>query len=144
MVWPDENTLQTSANNAVDTGQSPLRDQDCEINATNPIFKFPKLWLNHVSDKIMILAFFVPVDDENTIIALRFYNRITGIKPMDKLIALLGSVANRVVERQDKRIVETQIPRVSALRIGERLFMADKPVIAYRQRREELQGRGEP
>lgn len=45
---------------------------------TNLMFEFPNMWLNHVTDKIMILAYFVPVDDEHSIIALRFYNRITG------------------------------------------------------------------
>ena len=43
------------------------------------------------------------------------------------------------VERQDKRVVEKQIPSKTALRIDERLLMADKPIIEYRRRREELQ-----
>ena len=139
VVWQDDNTMQTSANNAIDTGQTPLREQDCEIKSTNLNFKFPNLWLNHVSDKIMILAFFIPVDEENTIIALRFYNRITGFQPVDKIIACLGSVANKIVERQDKRVVETQVPNKTALKMGEKLVAADRPVIEYRRKRAELQ-----
>ena len=138
VVWLDDNTMQTSANNAVDTGQTPLREKDCEIKPTNLNFKFPNLWLNHVSDKILILAYFVPVDEENTIIALRFYNRITGVKTIDKMIAWLGSRANIVVERQDKRIVETQLPCRSDLRMGEKLVAADRPIIAYRSKRDKL------
>ena len=58
------------------------------------------MWLDHVSDKILILSFFIPVDDEQSIIAIRFYSKITGIRAIDKAIAWLGSKANRIVERQ--------------------------------------------
>lgn len=53
---------------------------------------------------------------------------------MDKLIAYLGSVANKIVERQDKRIVETQVPKKTALKMGEKLVAADRPVIEYRRK----------
>ncbi len=139
VVWLDENTLQTSANNEVDSGQTPKPADQCEIKSTNLTFKFPNMWLNHVTDKIMILAYFVPVDDEHSIIALRFYNKITGIKAIDKAIAWLGSRANKVVERQDKRIVETQLPKRSQLRMSESLVAADMPIIEYRAKREKLQ-----
>ena len=138
VVWLDDNTLQTSANNEVDNGQLPKPADECIIKNTNLTFKFPNMWLNHVSDKICILAFFIPVDDEQSIIALRFYNRITGIRIIDKAIAWLGSKANRIVERQDKRVVETQIPKKSGLRINENLVAADRPIIEYRSKREEL------
>ena len=111
VIWLDENTMQTSANNEVDSGQLPKSSEDSVIKTTNLTFKFPNMWLNHVTDKILILAFFVPVDEEHAIIALRFYNRITGMRPVDKAIAFLGSRANKIVERQDKRIVETQLPK---------------------------------
>lgn len=139
VVWREDGALQTSANNEVDTGQTPLSVNDSVIKDTNLNFKFPNMWLNHVSDKIQILAFFIPVDDEHSIIALRFYNKITGKKPVDKAIAWLGSRANKVVERQDKRIVITQLPKATGLSIGENLVQADRPIIEYRKRRSELQ-----
>ena len=97
------------------------------------------MWLNHVTDKILILAFFIPVDDENAIIALRFYNKITGIKAIDKCIAWLGSRANRIVEKQDKRVVETQLPKATGTRMKEMLVAADLPIVEYRSKRKELQ-----
>ena len=139
VVWLDENTLQTSANNEVDAGQSPKPSSEAVIRDTNLTFKYPNLWLNHVSDKIQILAFFIPVDEERSIIALRFYNKITGFKLVDKVIAWFGSRANRVVERQDKRVVETQLPKKTGLGIGEKLVAADKPIMEYRMRRGKLQ-----
>lgn len=141
VIWLDENTLQTSANNEVDQGQKPKPAADCVIKNTNLTFRFPNMWLNRVTGKIQILAFFIPVDDEHAIIALRFYNKITGVKAIDKSIAWIGSRANRVVERQDKRVVETQEPKVSALRMKEKLVAADKPIIEYRKRRDQLQNK---
>lgn len=138
--WIDDNTMRTSADNEVDTGQSPKASSDSTIKSTNLTFKFPNMWLNHVTEKIQILAFFVPVDEEHAIIALRFYNKITGFRPVDKLIAKLGSIANKVVERQDKRIVETQRPNKSSLVMKEHLVAADMPIIFYRTKRKELNG----
>ena len=139
VVWLDDNTLQTSANNETDNGQLPKPAEECVIKSTNLTFKFPNMWVNHVTDKIQILAYFIPVDEENSIISLRFYNKITGFKPIDKLIAKLGSIANKVIERQDKRIVETQLPKASTLRMDENLVAADMPIIEYRSKRNKLQ-----
>ena len=139
VVWLDENTLQTSANNEVDEGQHPKASEESVIKSTHLSFKFPNIWLNHVTDKIQILAYFVPVDEEHTIISLRFYNKITGIRTIDKLIAKMGSRANKMIERQDKRIVETQLPKKTGLSIGENLVAADLPIMEYRRRRQELQ-----
>lgn len=138
IVWTDENTLMTSADNEVDEGQTPRDAADSVIKSTNLNFKFPNMWLNHVSDKIQILAYFVPVDEEHAIISLRFYNKITGNKVIDKAIAWLGSRANTVIERQDKRIVETQLPKASALKMRENLVAADRPIVEYRTKREAL------
>lgn len=143
VVWLDDRTMQTSADNELDNGQIPLGADESRIKETNLTFKFPNMWLNHVSDKIMILAYFVPVDDEHSIISLRFYNKITGCKPIDKLIARMGSIANKVVERQDKRIVETQLPKKTGMDIGENLTAADLPIVEYRTKRRALQNKGE-
>ena len=137
--WLDDHTFITSANNETDTGQKPKTSDEAVIKDTNLTFKFPNIWLNHVSDKLMILAYFVPVDEEHTIIALRFYDKITRCRPVDKLIAWMGGKANKVVEKQDKRIVQTQLPKRSDLRIGERLVAADRPIVEYRKKRAELQ-----
>lgn len=140
VVWLDDNTLQTSADNDVDSGQIPKTAEESTVKSTNLTFKYPNMWLNHVTDKIMILAYFIPVDDENSIIALRFYNKITPMRGINRLIAKLGSKANKVIERQDKRIVETQLPKSSALYMDESLVAADYPIMEYRRKRSELQG----
>lgn len=140
VVWKDERTLQTSADNEVDRGQKNAAAQDAKIKTTNLQFKFPNQWLNTISPgKLYIFAYFVPVDDENGIICLRFYNRFTGFRPLDKFIALLGTAANKFVERQDKRVVQTQRPKKSGFGIGENLVQADRPIMEYRKKRAALQ-----
>ena len=142
VLWLNDHTLRTSADNEKDVGQSPKASEDSRIKDTNLTFKYPNLWLNHISDKIQVLVYFIPVDEENAIISLRFYSKITGRKPIDKAIAWLGSRASKVVERQDKRIVETQLPKKTGLRINENLAAADLPIAEYRTGRERLQNRG--
>ncbi|MGC8827967.1 MAG: aromatic ring-hydroxylating oxygenase subunit alpha, partial [Anaerolineae bacterium] len=54
---------------------------------------------------------------------------------------------NRFVAHQDRRVVETQKPKASALRSGEQLIQGDRPVVEYRRRRQELldqHGRHQP
>ena len=46
---------------------------------------------------------------------------------------------NRKVLHEDRRIVNTHIPKISHLKAEELLFQADIPIIEYRKRREELQ-----
>ena len=130
--------LITSASNEVDVGQAPKPASECAIKPTYLSFRFPNLWMNHVSDTVKIMIYFAPVDDEHTILYIRFYSKITGLKPVDAVIAQLGKVANGVVERQDKRVVITQRPKASSYRSGEKLLAGDAPIVQYRRIRDEL------
>jgi hypothetical protein len=49
-----------------------------------------------------------------------------------------GKIGSLVILRQDKRVVITQLPKKSGLKINERLIMGDKPIIEYRKHRQEL------
>ena len=139
VVWLDENTLQTSAYNEVDIGQKPRPSEECPIKSTNLTFKYPNIWMNTITEKMRILAFFVPIDDEHCILSVRFYTKMIGIGFLDSFIAWIGKWADLIVERQDKRVVETQRPKKSSLRMNENLVAADMPIMEYRRRREELQ-----
>lgn len=134
----ENGTLITSANNEPDIGQLPKRPEECVIKNTYLAFRYPNVWLNHIADKIKVLIYFAPVDDENTILYIRFYCRVAGLRPLDGLIAFFGKYMNRVVERQDKRVVITQRPKASAFKSGEKLLRGDGPIILYRRLREEM------
>lgn len=136
-----DGALITSANNAIDLGQKPMPPAECVIKPTYLSFVFPNIWMNHISEKIKVLIYFAPVDDDNTVLYIRFYCRLTGIKPLDGLVAFLGKYANKVIERQDKRVVITQKPKASSYKSGEKLLPGDGPIIQYRRIREELKNR---
>ena len=110
---------------------------------TDPSFAWDQteeIWKVHYS---RALAFFIPVDNETSIIALRFCNRLTGLPVANRAILWLGSLARRIVERQDKRVVEPRRPVHSSLRGGEKQVSADRPIFEYRSRRDSLQKAGD-
>ena len=142
-IVPEEDGFRTSANNEKDVGQTPRRAADCVIKPTYLCFRYPNIWLNHISDKLKVLIYFAPVDDENTVLYIRFYCRLSGLRGVDALVAQLGKAGNRIIERQDRRVVVTQQPKPSAYRSQEKLLAGDGPVIQYRRGREERRTQAE-
>jgi phenylpropionate dioxygenase-like ring-hydroxylating dioxygenase large terminal subunit len=101
-------------------------------------FHYPNIWQNFISDNLRVFAAFVPVDEENTIIYVRYYQNFVKIPILKELINFLGKLTNIIILRQDKRVVITQIPKMSLGKMDERLIMGDKPIIEYRKHRQEL------
>jgi hypothetical protein len=66
---------------------------------------------------------------------LRFCQRFLRVPVLHRLFCKLG---NRIILGQDKRLVLTQQPKKTALDMGEKLFQADRPIVAFRQRRDQL------
>lgn len=133
--------LVTSANNETDAGQKPKPADECVIKPTYLKFLFPNIWMNHISESTKVIIYFAPVDDANTILYIRFYCRSTGVRAVNALIAWFGKFGNRLIERQDKRVVITQKPKASSFISKENLLPGDGPVIQYRRIREELKNR---
>jgi phenylpropionate dioxygenase-like ring-hydroxylating dioxygenase large terminal subunit len=101
-------------------------------------FHFPNIWQNFISDKIRAFAAFVPVDEENTIIYIRYYQRLIKIPLLKELFNYLGKISSLIILRQDKRVVETQYPKKTELKMDEKLIMGDKPIVEYRKYRQFL------
>ena len=126
--------------NQVDGGQAPLKPRQIPPPQRHPFlqFRFPNIWHNWISDQVRIMAAFVPIDDENTLMYIRMYQRVVRLPILRDIFNLLGVVANLVIERQDKRVVVTQRPKRSDLHIGEKLIQGDGPIIEYRRWRRKL------
>ena len=127
--------------NTLDDGQTkPLKPE--EIPDYEKLFHlqfhYPNIWQNFISDNMRIFAAFVPVDEEHTLNYLRNYQNFIKIPLLKQLVNYLIKLSNIVILRQDKRVVETQIPKKSEVKMDERLIMGDKPIIEYRKHREEL------
>jgi phenylpropionate dioxygenase-like ring-hydroxylating dioxygenase large terminal subunit len=126
--------------NILDEGQPPLKPSEIPEPQRRPFlqFRFPNLWQNWISDDLRIVVAFAPVDDENTLMYLRFCQKSVKVPILRELFNLSGTLSNLVIERQDRRVVVTQQPKRSDLRIGEKLIQGDGPIIEYRRRRNEL------
>ena len=95
-------------------------------------------WQNRIQDDMRITAAFAPIDESNSMLYVRYYQRFVRLPLLRWLLCQVGNLGSRVIVGQDRRVVTTQVPKKSAVAMGERLFHADRPIVAYRQRREEL------
>lgn len=141
-VVVDENRMELWVYNRVDDGTSTAkRASELEKQPRPPflIFRFPHLWMNRISEDMRITIFFTPIDDENCLIYLRNYQRFIKTPLIKKLVAWMINPGSHYILYQDKRVVLSQRPKKSALRIGEVLIPADGPIIQYRALREKLQ-----
>jgi phenylpropionate dioxygenase-like ring-hydroxylating dioxygenase large terminal subunit len=137
-----ENELLTFyVNNVKDDGKSkPLKPG--EIKNYKEFFHlqfyYPNIWQNYISDKIRAFAAFVPVDDDHTVVYIRYYQKMITLPLLRQLVNYIGIKASLVILRQDKRVVITQLPRKSELKMDENLIVGDAPIIEYRKHRQTL------
>jgi phenylpropionate dioxygenase-like ring-hydroxylating dioxygenase large terminal subunit len=125
--------------NRVDDGTPPLTSAEVPVPKTaSPQkleFRFPNLWQNYVSEKLRIVAAFVPVDSERTILYLRFYQGFMRIPLLKGLVHTVGNTMNLFIAHQDRRIVNTQLPKDDGMGAGELLFPGDRAIMEYRKLR---------
>lgn len=141
----DESSLEIWVHNRLDDGKTTAVRASELPKPERPFslkFKFPHLWMNRISDDMRITVFFTPIDDAHTILYLRYYQRFVKAPVLRQLVAGLINLFSIVVLNQDKRVVITQTPKPSGLKIGEKLVPADRPIIEYRTIRERLQQKG--
>jgi len=137
--WKD-NLMTFYVKNTKDYGQIPEKPK--EIQGYEKLFslqlQMPNIWQNKISDNVRILAAFVPIDEENTQIYLRFYQNFMLIPGLKQIVNLSSKVMNKIILHQDRSVVLTQRPIKSELAMGENLVQGDLPIIEYRKRRDLL------
>jgi len=144
VIWKDPDRFWIVPVTRADDGRPPVKPNEAPP-PDKPFhldFIFPNLWQNYISHKVRIVAAFAPVDDEHTVLYLRFYQKFMRTPGLRTLINALAMPFNVFVAHQDRRVVETQQPKRTALRMGEKLIQGDGPIIAYRRRRQELMNGG--
>lgn len=140
-VEETEDSIIVGVFNEKDNGQQPKTRQELAESKQklfNLQFKYPNVWQNYVNEKIRIVAFFAPIDDENTMLYIRFYQKITNVPIVKNIINSIGAWSSLIIERQDKVVVETQIPKETKLVMGENLIPGDYPIVVYRRKRDEF------
>ncbi|NVO21006.1 MAG: aromatic ring-hydroxylating dioxygenase subunit alpha [Bacteroidetes bacterium] len=141
VVVREDELITFYVDNAVDDGNAlPLKPEDIKDyeKLFHLQFHFPNIWQNFISDKIRAFAAFVPVDEENTIIYIRYYQKMINVPLLKELMNYIGKLSSIIILRQDKRVVITQLPKKSQLKGGEHLIMGDRPIVEYRKHRQEL------
>jgi phenylpropionate dioxygenase-like ring-hydroxylating dioxygenase large terminal subunit len=138
-LWPGDHLINLWVYNELDKGQKPKRASEMPAPDRRPFlqFRFGNLWQNWIADAIRVVIAFAPVDNENTMMYIRYYHTVR-FPVLRQLYGWIGSLANLIIERQDRRVVVTQRPYRSDLGLGEILIPGDSPVVTYRKRRQEL------
>ena len=135
------NELQVWVRNEKDIGQDSIQKKIPRINKAMLYFRFPNIWMNRISDNTRIFVAFSPIDDMNTLMYVRFYQK-GGLPFFRSLFGKFGALGNRIILRQDKKVVITQNPKKSSYPIVEqKLIHGDRPIIEYRKLRSELKAR---
>ena len=140
--WKGDTMLYTYVFNRLDDGTPPRKPGELTAQLASSVhleFIFPNLWQNYISPNVRILAAFVPVDEAHTLLYLRFYQNFMRLPVVGKLFARLAMPANLKIAHEDRRVVTTQQPKASGLKIGEILIQGDLPIIEYRRKRAALQ-----
>jgi phenylpropionate dioxygenase-like ring-hydroxylating dioxygenase large terminal subunit len=136
----DGNELLVWVQNRVDDDTRPLRPEEVKpIRGPFLHFRVPNFWMNHISEDLRIVVVFAPIDEENTMLYVRFYQRFIRVPVLREIVSFFGAkVGNRKILNQDKRVVITQRPKKTALKMEEKLIQGDRPIIEYRRRRQAL------
>lgn len=126
--------------NQADEGLRPLKPEELpEPSGEFRLeFRFPNIWQNHLSEALRIIIAFAPVDEENTLLYGRYYQKMVRAPLARHLANWLGAVGSWYIANEDRRVVRTQLPKKTDLRMGERLIQGDLPIVIYRRRRKEL------
>ena len=139
--WQD-NLMTFYVKNEKDEGQVPRKPEEIEDyeKLFSLQFQMPNTWQNIISDKVRVFAAFVPIDEENTQIYLRFYQKFAKVFGVKQMVNQLTSVTNKIILHQDRDVVIRQLPIKSELKMGENLIQGDLPIIEFRKRRSFLKG----
>ncbi len=137
--WLGDHLLNLWINNELDEGQKPKKPSDLPKPERHPFlqFRFGNLWQNWISDNLRIVVAFAPIDNENTLMYLRYYHTMR-MPILRQITGWIGSLGNLVIERQDRRVVNTQRPHRPDLDTGEILIAGDNPIVLYRRIRRGL------
>jgi phenylpropionate dioxygenase-like ring-hydroxylating dioxygenase large terminal subunit len=145
VTWDKQNRMTYYVDDVYDEGQRPLKAEEVKdfTKKFSLQLQMPNIWQNRIAPKIRVMAAFAPIDDEHTMIYIRFYQKIMVTPLLKWLMNHLGNFADRIILHQDRRVVLTQLPKKSEVRMGENLVQGDAPIIAFRVRREALKKEGE-
>lgn len=100
----------------------------------------PNIWQNIISDTVRIVAVFAPIDEGNTRIYIRFYQKFIKLFGLKQIVNRFSNITNKYILHQDRKVVPSQLPTKTEWTMGEHLIQGDAPILEYRKRRALLKG----
>ncbi len=113
------------------TGNTIFTYQRDNINSPSSIYIFPNSWILNISDKMKIIAYFVPVSQNQTIIYIFTFRSFLTAKPIKPIIDFVMNVSNKIILKQDQKVVESQTSWNNMLE-DEVLMKHDKAIKLFR------------
>jgi phenylpropionate dioxygenase-like ring-hydroxylating dioxygenase large terminal subunit len=98
-------------------------------------WKAPASWQLRLSPKVVNVAFFVPVDPENTYVIFRFVQSYVTTPLVSDLMGWLANLFNRRVVGEDRAVIEGMARTLRCFPQQDRLVAADAPIAAFRRAR---------
>jgi len=140
LVIQDGQQLNVWVHNREDNGTKRLSANELEIPDRHPSlqFHFPNIWHNWIADDIRVMIAFVPVDEENTLLYGRFYQKVIKVPIIKSIMNISGVIGSKVIANQDKRVVEKQTPVKSSYISNDMVMPSDHAIKVYRKVRKQL------
>jgi len=142
LEWVGETMFCHYPYNKADDGSRPRSPKEVPVPDPTRDYKLecilPNMWENYISQKVRVLGLFVPVDETHTLLYLRFYQNFMRTPGLKQLVLWLAGRFNLIVAHQDRRVVNTQIPKGDGIGKGELLIQGDYPIMEFRKKRIEL------
>jgi phenylpropionate dioxygenase-like ring-hydroxylating dioxygenase large terminal subunit len=101
-------------------------------------FKFPNIWTLRIGENFRGMIAFVPIDDENTQMYLRTYQRMVNLPMARDAFTRVSTLSNGRILAQDTRVIETHNPKQGGLKSGDKYIPADRPILLYYTHAEKL------
>lgn len=130
--WIDEKKFFFYVFNEKENGFVAKKPEELKIEDSSIYleFIFPNVWQNHISKKVRVVAFFAPVDKEKSVVYLRFYIKLFPLSFLNRIVADLGMIFNKIILHQDRRVVLTQKKDI----FNDKLVQGDLPIIEFRKK----------
>jgi len=101
-------------------------------------FNFPNVWQLWLGDKTSQVIVAAPIDDENTMLYVRQYQRTITQPVLGRAFAYVANLFNRYIVNEDEEIILSQRPKKADLDVGERFIPGDRPIALYLKHRRDL------
>lgn len=98
----------------------------------NSEYYFPNVWVLNISKKVRLVVFFAPISGYQTKFYLRTYNSFIKNRVITFILSPVINVLNRVILKQDQKIVESQGTKPSYFENKELLMKHDAAIKYFR------------